>query len=55
MADNGEIRAHKELDDGDQMKYLELIDQVRVRYLPRSRVASLDCRGFDPTNSDNHE
>ena len=55
MADNGKIRALKELDDGDQMKFLELIDQVRVRYLPRLRIANLDYRDFDPTNSDNHE
>ena len=55
MADNGKIRALKELDDGDQMEFLEIIDQVCVRFLPRLRIANLDCRDSDLTNSDHHE
>ena len=34
MVDTGGVHALKELADGDQTTFLEIIDQVRVHYLP---------------------
>lgn len=46
MVDNGNIHALKELADGDQTSFLEIVDQVRVHYLSRSpKVANFS--GYD--------
>ena len=44
MADNGNILALKELVDEDQMRFLEIIDQVCVRYLPYFRMVNFGDR-----------